>query len=531
MKVEIRNNQVTIEGYVNVTLRDSKPLQSESGIFVEQIEPNAFGQALESTSNVDLLFNHKEDRKLGSTSEGSLRLEEDVIGLKAVAVITDEEVIAEARAGNLKGWSFGFRSLADRFENIANGIQRRFVEKMELLEVSILTVTPAYNALSLQVRSEKEVEQRFYEDEITVTENKEDSEKITEKVDEIMTPEERELLQKKAELAEQRSEEAMAEIKKIEERLAELQNTKKDVDIVEDKFSSMEYRQAFAYHIAGRSTAEQRVMLEGANGVIIPTTIQEQIERKLLDFSPIRGLARVISSASNMTITIDATGAVATWTAEGALIGESTPTLDSVNIGAHKLATMVRLSNELIADSVVAIESYVAELIAEAIALAEGEAFINGTGVGQPRGLLTDIVPRTGEDIDYDSFVNIYMSLGAGYRANASFLVSEDVYASMLKLKDTAGRPLMQVSTDGIAGAPVSTILGKRVVVEPHLGAGLLVFGDFKRAYCIVDRQGMTVRTSSERYLEFDLSAIVVTKRTDGQRLNEEAMVVYDVVV
>ena len=317
MKVEIRNDSVTIEGYVNVTHRDSKPLQSESGIFVEQIESNAFADALTRTDNVDLLFNHQEDRKLGSTSLGNLTLEEDAIGLKAVAVITDEEVVKEARAGNLKGWSFGFRTLSQRFENIANSISRRFVEKMELLEVSVLTVTPAYNALSLQVRSEKEVEQRFNEDEITVKEDEKilkNTKKINEKVDVIMTPEERELLQKKAELAEQRSEEAHEQIKKIEEELKKINEAKKsekEVKDVEDRFATMEYREAFLNHIAGRANSEQREMLESANGVIIPTTIQEQIERKLKEFSPIRGLARVITSASNMAIAIDAEGATA----------------------------------------------------------------------------------------------------------------------------------------------------------------------------------------------------------------------------
>ena len=540
MKVEIRNDSVEISGYVNVTHRDSKPLQSESGIFVEQIVPNAFGEALKRTNNVDLLFNHKEDRKLGSTMQGNLTLEEDAIGLKAVATITDEEVIKEARAGNLKGWSFAFRTLADRFEAVANQIQRRFVEKMELLEVSILTVTPAYNALSLSVRSE--MEQRFYEEEISIQEVtvKEEKivdkiiQKITEKVDENMNPEERELLQKKAELAEQRSEEANEKIKEIEEKLKELheqQKSQKEVKDVEDRFATMEYRQAFVNHLVGRANTEQRELLGSDNGVIIPTTIQAQIERKLLEFSPIRSLARVISSASNMVIAIDAEGAVASWVAEGALIPETNPTLGSVNISSHKLATMVRISNELIADSVVAIESYVADLIAEAIATLEGEAFINGDGIGKPLGLLNGITPTTGQVIDYDSFVNIYMSLTSPYRANASFLVSEDVYAEMLKLVDLSGRPLMQVSTDGIAGSPVSSILGKSVVVEPHLGAGLLVFADFSRAYLICDRQGMTVRTASERYIENDLTAIVVTKRTDGNRLNADAMKVYDVVV
>ena len=406
---------------------------------------------------------------------------------------------------------------------------------MELLEVSVLTVTPAYNALSLSVRSEKEMEQRFYEDEIIVKEDEKilkNTKKINEKVDVIMTPEERELLQKKAELAEQRSEEAHEQIKKIEEELKKINEAKKsekEVKDVEDRFATMEYREAFVKNLVGRANSEQREMLESANGVIIPTTIQEQIERKLKEFSPIRGLARVITSASNMTIAIDAEGATATWVAEGALIPESNPTLGSVNINAHKLATMVRISNELIADSVVAIESYVADLIAEAIAEAEGDAFINGDGVARPLGLLNGVTPTAGETVDYDSFVNMYMSLTSPYRANASFLVSEDVYADMLKLKDTAGRPLMQVSTDGISGSPVSSILGKQVVVEPHLGAGLLVFADFNRAYVIVDRQGMTVRTASERYIENDLTAIVVTKRTDGNRLNADAMVVFDV--
>ena len=111
MKVEVRNDQVEISGYVNCVLRDSKPLQSERGFFVEQILPNTFTEALTRTDNVDLLFNHKEDRKLGSTSQGNLTLKEDSIGLFATTTITDEEVIKEARSGNLKGWSFSFRTL------------------------------------------------------------------------------------------------------------------------------------------------------------------------------------------------------------------------------------------------------------------------------------------------------------------------------------------------------------------------------------------------------------------------------------
>jgi uncharacterized protein len=151
MKVEIRNDSVKLEGYVNVVQRDSRPIPSVRGNFIEQIEPRTFQKALDKTNNVDLLFNHREDRKLGSTSQGNLTLYEDSIGLRAVCEVTDPEVRSLAESNQLKGWSFGFIAKEDRWED--NGdIQRRYVSDMDLLECSILSVTPAYIATSIESR-------------------------------------------------------------------------------------------------------------------------------------------------------------------------------------------------------------------------------------------------------------------------------------------------------------------------------------------------------------------------------------------
>lgn len=160
MRIEVRSdNNILIDGYVNAVARDSRIMPSINGEFVEQVVPGTFHKALSRARNVDLLLNHNESRKLGSIIEGNLKLFEDNIGLRAIATITDEEVIEKAIAGKLKGWSFGFYLNNDRWETDSKGIKRRFLEDIELLEVSILdnTKNPAYIATSIETRDNKEV--------------------------------------------------------------------------------------------------------------------------------------------------------------------------------------------------------------------------------------------------------------------------------------------------------------------------------------------------------------------------------------
>ena len=159
MRVEIRNDSVLIDGYVNAVGRDSKPIPCINGKFIEQIEPKAFDKALSKTDNVDLLLNHDENRKLGSTKEGNLELFEDNIGLRAICTISDKDVIEKAKKGELRGWSFGFYAEKDKLESVENGYERRVVEELDLFEVSIVdnTKNPAYAGTSIEMRDDNEV--------------------------------------------------------------------------------------------------------------------------------------------------------------------------------------------------------------------------------------------------------------------------------------------------------------------------------------------------------------------------------------
>lgn len=156
MRIEIRSDSVLIDGYVNAVGRDSRVMRDKATgqRFVEQIVPGAFRRAL-SQNEVQLLLDHDESRVLGST-ETNLELYEDSIGLKARAEVTDPEVIQKARERKLRGWSFGFYERGASEEDLANGLKRRYVEDLELVEVSVIDERkrPCYEGTSIETRAE-----------------------------------------------------------------------------------------------------------------------------------------------------------------------------------------------------------------------------------------------------------------------------------------------------------------------------------------------------------------------------------------
>jgi HK97 family phage prohead protease len=181
VKVNIRADKVEIEGYVNAIERDSKPLWSRVGQFIERICKGAFKKALKRNDDVHILLNHDWNRDLGSTKQGNLELEEDNIGLRVRACITDPEVVKKARAGELVGWSFGF-SDRDVVNSIRDGMPHRAVKDLDLAEVSILDKrkSPAYEGTLITARAEDEVLHFRGEDFIDEVEVKEDQPEATE---------------------------------------------------------------------------------------------------------------------------------------------------------------------------------------------------------------------------------------------------------------------------------------------------------------------------------------------------------------
>lgn len=151
MNLQLRGNSVHLEGYINVTNRDSKELYNKEGKFIEQIKEGVWTKALRKRS-IPMLFNHDWNKQIGMNGQ-NIQLYEDAVGLRFIADIDDAEVVEKAKAGKLQGCSFGFRALKEKVEK-ANGICKRIVEDLELFEVSILDKAPAYSGCVIECRSE-----------------------------------------------------------------------------------------------------------------------------------------------------------------------------------------------------------------------------------------------------------------------------------------------------------------------------------------------------------------------------------------
>lgn len=154
MRAEIRaDGTVRLSGYVNVCERDSRPIPYQRGAFIERVAQGTFSRALDRAGgNIELRYNHV--RTVGKQGD-NLALREDNIGLYGEAVVSDKEVVQAARDGKLTGWSFRFytRPDGDEWTKDEKGEEHRRLTDIDIEEVSILSVTPAYYATSIEMRN------------------------------------------------------------------------------------------------------------------------------------------------------------------------------------------------------------------------------------------------------------------------------------------------------------------------------------------------------------------------------------------
>ena len=233
MNVEVRGDTVVITGYVNAIERFSKPitdtLRNKVQTFIERIKAGVFRTALKRNDDVKVLLNHDMNRELANTKDGSAKLEEDNIGLRAEVIITDAEVVEKARQGKLVGWSFGFYANADEVGAEGNNTTRT-VTDLDLVEVSILddTKSPAYYGTSIEARCEGGKRMEVREE---VLNDEQVQEEVAQGIDIDQLAE---IVANKvvAMLTEQKAEETEEE---TEEETAETEETETEVEETEDE--------------------------------------------------------------------------------------------------------------------------------------------------------------------------------------------------------------------------------------------------------------------------------------------------------
>lgn len=216
-------NGKRIGGYINVTNRESEVLFSKrrNKYFKEIMQSGVFQESINEGRNIPLLLEHNYEKQLADLQSGTLELREDQIGLRFDAVINDEEVYQKVKEGKINSCSFGFSVLEDSFEPINSRLEKRYVRKIKLDEVSLVS-NPAYVGSLCETRA---LEEELKQEELNqdVTPETEEKPKVEEdKKDDIATnkaetneqgSDEQEVSEEGRELEEEIKEEVKEEIK------------------------------------------------------------------------------------------------------------------------------------------------------------------------------------------------------------------------------------------------------------------------------------------------------------------------------
>ena len=297
--------------------------------------------------------------------------------------------------------------------------------------------------------------------------------------------------------------------------------------------ASNAYREDFGALLRGQRPVHN-VLSEGVladGGYLVPEEFERQIITGLDEANVVRSLAKVITTNAERKIPVAATHSSAQWTAENGAYTESNPTFDQKSIDAFKLTDLVKVSIELLQDSMFDLESYIAGEFARAFGIAEEEAFCVGTGTNQPTGIFTakggtvGVTAASAAAITADELISLVYALKSPYRRNAKFLMNDATISLIRKLKDNNGAYLWQPSIQ--AGEP-DRLLGYAIYTSPYVptvaaGAMAVAFGDFKN-YWIADRAGRTVQRLNELYSTNGQVGFVATERVDGKVILPEGI-------
>lgn len=276
-----------------------------------------------------------------------------------------------------------------------------------------------------------------------------------------------------------------------------------------------------------------QVGTDSEGGYLAPDEFERTLLEALEEENTFRQLANVITTSSgDRKIPVSASKGTASWVDEEGLIPESDDSFGLVSIGAYKLATMIKVSEELLNDSFFNLEKYIAKEFARRIGNKEEESFFIGDGTGKPTGIFNatggatlGVTAASATAITLDEIMDLFYSLKSPYRKNAIFTMNDATVKAIRKLKDGNGQYIWQPSIT--AGQP-DTILNKTVKTSAYVptlaaGAKSIAFGDFSY-YWIADRQGRSFQRLNELYAATGQVGFKATQRVDGKLILPEAI-------
>ena len=300
-----------------------------------------------------------------------------------------------------------------------------------------------------------------------------------------------------------------------------------------------EYRQAFYHWLTVKDErsldqAELRVLSKASAGAglnLVPTGFQRELVASLRDFGVMRQISRIVTTDSGEALQVPSVTAhgTASWTAESAAYSASDETFGQATLNAFKAATLIKVSEELLADAAFDLEGYIRTEFGERIGVLENTGYVVGDGSGKPTGVATQatagVTAASATAITADELIDLFHSLSPPYRRNANWLFKDATIKTVRKLKDADNQYLWQ---PGLTAGQPDMLFGKPVYADPDMAAAAInavtvLFGDFSH-YWIRDVNGIAFQRLNELYAENGQVGFRAYHRTDGKLLNTAAV-------
>lgn len=273
---------------------------------------------------------------------------------------------------------------------------------------------------------------------------------------------------------------------------------------------------------------------DSAGGYTIATSVYNQVSKTLKNYSPVRSLAQILNTSTGEPLRVprcDDTSNSGAIVSEGSAHAEQDAVFSTVTMGAFTYSSkMVRVSNELLADSQIDLAQFLGEILGERLGRIQANHFLLGNGTTEPQGVIagaSTVAAASATTINADDLINVAAAVDPSYLAdieNVAWVMHPTIFSLIRKLKDSYGAYLVQPITE--LGPP--NLLGYPVRFASEMDSTTaatkktVLFGNF-RQYLIRDAGTLTVARSNERYFEYNQSAFIALYRTDAKLLQAGA--------
>lgn len=297
-------------------------------------------------------------------------------------------------------------------------------------------------------------------------------------------------------------------------------------------FETEEYRSAFLKKLQGRklNEKEERAMTTAAasGGAAIPTTTLNRIEEMLRQTSALYNLVDVLNIPGYLAIPVEDTVNDASWIAEGENSTDSNDKLKSVNFAAYKLIRTISITAEVSKMTVSAFENWIVKKITDRMAMAIENAILNGTGNGQPKGILTENITKLESNekdkFGYEDICKIMANLKAGYKKGSAFVVNtQTLWNDIATIKIGDNLVFIPDATGEYSGR----IFGKPVIEDEFIEEGKILYGLFDK-YTINWNENINVTSDDSAEFRSGNRVYRGMALVDGKTVNTEAFVIME---